>query len=1037
MSRNILTSAINYLKDNSSLRIAHLVRLETSSTPSTYVYLTDYHGTVWYNGIAYEAGKVTSVGDVRQTQGLVNYKLNIDIAGEYEEELARGLTENTNTSYVGRDIEVLRAYIDTDGTILDFNDVNGDDIGTGNQPLQYFIGDITDINITEGVTSGNSKVVWQCAGRFADFNKVAGRITDDTSHRGLQLNLVTGQYEPTAGAKVVAHQTDRGFQHAAQTIDIAPKYTATETEYRMKKRRWWQSDKLVEYDVEVERTLEMGIDLASKFIPKVYGVRKVAGIPVFIDVLKGNESQVYIVYAFAEGEVDAFLNLYIEGQSLICNTDATSEVCLGSKQNGDTLSAFMSQDAVQEVQDLHDSRFSTPEDGGRTQTPIFNIPPISGVSRTVGTQHTKGGTGGNNLDDESIHHFTVTNESGTKELWVHHGKSNQNANQELVSIASNNGFFRQDAWVAEDPTNRTTAQYWDNSCKLLDTAYIVMKLSISAEETVALPELEAVIQAGKVDTYTALGVKTSDQYTLNPVWHLLDYITSPVYGAGSRDEEGEEVGLSITNIDLKSFADVAARLDTLSDTYDNEFLAYWRYSGWLTEPQEQATQGDDPQKTVMQCNSAIKTENTVTKNTQALLSQFDATLNILGGKYHLSIETDDAPIAAIKIHEAKGSVKTKDLSTKSKWNSIQASIVDPSKGWATTAINFFNSEFLEQDNGVKKKGNVGFNFITNYYTAREWAERQLRKSRFSREVTITVGPEYVYLYPNANITFEYARFWDAPKLFRVGSTTLKADGTTDLTLLDFGSSVYGSPSTSTLEPVTASVATVSPPVGLEFIKLPDARFDISLLEVENVYGILVWEAPSTSTAIARFSVRDWNEEKADYSVPFNQTILDTQDGKTKHYILVKDLVALENYKFKVRTISVTAVVSKYAVEHYYTAGFFSPLAFDPVTGFKADNADSSGNYFTGPDLLMSWDASPHASANTYAIRILTVEGTLVLHENETAGLSYVYTLAQNKSDYFTAFSSVGAHRQFKAQIRVTNGRGPLSGEMAYSEWITI
>ena len=1037
MSRNILTSAKTYLATTSNFRIAHLVRLETASNPSTYIYLTDYQAGVTHNNVVYQAGKIKSIGEVRQTQGLANYKLSINIAGEYVEELARALTENTNTSYVGRDIEVLRAYIDTDGTIVDFDDPLGTDVGTGNKPLQYFIGDITDINITEGVTTGNSTVVWQCAGKFADFNKVTGRITDDTSHRGLQLDLTTGKYEPTAGAKLVSHQTDRGFQHAAKTVDISAKYTATEKAYRMKKRHWWQSDKLVEYDVEVERTLEMGVDLASKFIPKVYGVRKVAGIPVFIDVVKGNENVVYVVYAFAEGEVDAFLNLYIEDQSLICNTDATSDVCLGSKQNGDTLSAFMSQGAISEIQELHNSRFSTPEDGGRTQTPIISIPPVSGVSRSQGTSHTKVASGGNNLSNELVHHFTVTNESGTKELWVHHGKSDQNANQELVNIAANNGFFRQDEWVAEDPDNRVASQYWDNDCRLLDTAYIVMKLSISADETVALPDVEAVIQSGTVDTYDTAGSLIGKEYTLNPVWHLLDYITSPVYGAGGHNDQSSDVALSIESIDLKSFAAVAARQDIISDTYDNEFLSYWRYSGWVNEPIDQSTLGHDPQKTVMQCNAAIKTENTVTKNTKAMLAQFDATLNILGGKYHLSVETDDAPIANIKIEEAKGSVKTKDLSTKSKWNSIQASIVDPSKGWATTAINFFNSEYLEQDNGVKKKGNVGFNFITNYYTAREWAERQLRKSRFSREVTLTLGPKYLYLYPNANVTFEYARFWVGLKTFRVGSITLRSDGTVDVTLLDFGSSVYTQGSASTLQEVSTPVVVVSPPVELEFVKLPSTRFDISTLSTENVNGILVWKTPVTSASISRFSIRDWNEVTTDTSVPFNQTIVDTQDGLTRHYTLIANLVPETAYTFKARTISTTGAASKYAIFGYSTSVTLSPIKFEPVIGFNASNADDISGQFSGPNLDMSWTAHTAPAVFRYEVQILSSDGLTVLRNVSTTATVYSYTLALNKSDYASTLGGIGAYRLLRAKIRATNGLASNDPDFAYSEWVNL
>jgi len=281
MSRNLLPSALDYLANTNDVRIAHLVRQELSESTEllpVFTYLTDYANDIVWAGQTYEAGKITKVGDLRQTQGLTNYKLSIDVAGEFQEELDKGLVENLNKSYVGKEIEVLRAYLDEGANIIPFDK-------TTNGPMQYFIGDISDINITENIVSGNSTVKWDCAGKFQDFELVNGRVTDDASHRGLVSNL-DGSTSPSNGAKREAYKLDTGFQHANQTINTVSEYMTNETRYRMKSSWLGFRTSTEEYQVEIKNTFELGLDLAAKFIPRVYGVRKIPGIPIFLDSLK-------------------------------------------------------------------------------------------------------------------------------------------------------------------------------------------------------------------------------------------------------------------------------------------------------------------------------------------------------------------------------------------------------------------------------------------------------------------------------------------------------------------------------------------------------------------------------------------------------------------------------------------------------------------------------------------------------------------------------------------------------------------------------
>jgi hypothetical protein len=1027
MSRNLLTSAIDYLATASTVKIAHLVRLElTTSTEESkvYIYLTDYTSDVTWDGKVYQAGRVSRVGDVRQTTGITNYKLSITVAGEFKEELDRALVENTNESYVGREIQVLRAFLDDTDSIIPFDkDTNG--------PMQYFIGDITNVNVSEGVVSGNSTVTWECAGKFSDFEKVNGRITDDKSHRGLETDTnqfledgVTpnpnyGKEVPGDGARVPAHQTDTGFQHAARSVDLVSKYTTKETRYKLKKSWFGLKTSLKEYQVDVERTVELGIDLSAKYLPKVYGVRKVPGIPVFVDTLKNNPSVVYVVYAFCEGPIDAFLNFYLDGQSLICSSaeESNSELCLGNQANGDTVSAFMSNSAQPDINAIEEARYRSYYSQYREDyVPLLPPPTPTFEDRIGGTRHAKNGT------SETVYKFSITGSTGVKQITAFHGYPDQNAAQELVSIAAAGNFAGQAEWAVR--TGRPASEYWDNNTRLLNTAYIVYKFSITEEET-TLPEIDAVVSGSLVSTYDEFGNETPNQYTLNPVWQLLDYMTDPICGGG----------LPKNVIDFKSFKQVADIMDSITESYENNFLTYWRYLGWKLRPSDPASEA---LRTFMQTNVVLETSNTVTSNIESLLNQFDGTINILGGKYHLSVETDDAPVADIDISEVIGSITTKDQTSKDKWNSIQANIVDPAKGWSSTQINFFNSEYLSQDKGVQNKGNVSFPYITNYYTAREWAQRQLNKSRYSRKITLTTYYKYCYLFPNSNVTLRYPRFWgDTAKKFRVSEITLKSDGKVSLFLEDYDSDVFSytksqdesgennhNPSPSPL-----------PPTNLEYIKLPNPSYPYAVNE-DDTYGLLVWD-PSPSPSIIRYDVRDWKEESGDYTVPISTIIL--KDGTdVKHYIPIKGLEVGNSYRFKVRALDSSGKYSKYAVL-YYTAGSSDvPVGLAPVGSFWSDNVSSDG-MFSGSQVTVKWTSSPSPRTSTYEIQVLAEDSTTVLRSVllDTTYSSYTYGLVDNMQDYNTNTGKVGAYRKFTFRIRATNGYSEGDPNFTYSEWVYI
>lgn len=973
MSRNILPSAIQYLATTDKVRIAHLVILELpGSTPESpaFDYLTDYGSEIVSGGKAYSPDRVIKVGDVRQGTKLTNYKLSIDIAGEYQEELDRALNENKQTSFVGKTLRVLRAYLDEEGNVIPFDkNTNG--------PMEYFFGVVDTIAIADGVVKGNSTVSWQCAGKFADFNIINGRITDDATHRGLESATNTAELLPGTGAKKEAYKTDTGFQHANQTISLVSKYTTKETRYKMKSSLFGLKSKLKEYEVEVVKELELGVDLAAKYLPFIRGVRRVPGIPIFLDNLASDPSKLYIVYAICEGPA-SLLNLYIDGESALCLDAGQQEtnMCLGNVKAGDTLSKFLRKDSgYKRVHDSYSPKRNpniTYEVEDLPYIPTSPILPQNNLARA-----TKG------IDKVST--FTITNSTGVKRFTYYPGHSNQTADPGLKGLAASRSFFIQRE-QGKGP------EYWDDNCKLLDTAYLILQMDVSEEEQ-EIPELEMVMESHSFSGAEEL-------VSLNPADHLQDYLSSSTFGGS----------LPLTDIDVESFDYVRGVYNTPLTSYNKDWVEYWRYLGW----RDNTTYVPK----LLECNTVITTEETVTKNVESLLSQMDATINQLGGKYHLSIEDDSPAIADIHVDEVQGSVAVKDTSGNGKWNSISANLIDPALDWSSNKLVFFDSNYLTQDKEVQKKGTIAFNYITNYYTARNWARRQLDKSRFSREITIKTYYKYVYLYPNANVTFTYPRFgWDKKKL-RVSRMTMLADGHVNLTLQDTDNSIYQDIIDSEVVIPPLPPAGIPRPSNLRVLDATDPNYPFPT-DVKDVYGYLLWE-PFEGTNLLRYEVEDWNRPNEywyNLAVPANRIINHSVTGKPSVFYPLTKIELNKAYMFKVRTLDRFGNYSKYALIEKTFDNSNLPSDYSPVTNFVTNNTNPSGEY-TGSTVTFSWDKHPSVEVTSYILEILEPQSLSVLGSVSLTSEEYEFSLANNMQMYSNKNSgSIGAYRDFTARIK--------------------
>jgi len=99
---------------------------------------------------------------------------------------------------------------------------------------------------------------------------------------------------------------------------------------------------------------------------------------------------------------------------------------------------------------------------------------------------------GGNTSDVGIRNnqqFKLTNPQNIK-LWFHSGRFDQEANSQLINVATSTKFKRQADYFTSDE------EYWSPNHRLLDTTYVVAEITVT-EEASDIPELEFVVK-GKI-----------------------------------------------------------------------------------------------------------------------------------------------------------------------------------------------------------------------------------------------------------------------------------------------------------------------------------------------------------------------------------------------------------------------------------------------------------------------------------------------------------------------------------------------------------
>ena len=400
-------------------------------------------------------------------------------------------------NYINRSVTIYRVFA---------NPATGVRIGT---PVLLFKGIIAKGTLNEKA-QGAATITWALTSHWGDFVRVSGRITSDEFHRGVDSSGISNQ--DSALRPEYIH--DLGFMHADSSLNVLATYTDLASRYKQVKRGGLAGlmgmKKLKEEKYEVTREMDLSINLDAKYIPLVYGVQKVDSIPVFADVVitqdansednvTNGKTELFQAQVLCEGPIGGVYDIYMQDKSLVCRDKADSDVrlgsaddipCFGRMDRGDVLTGGnlftntpMSEILYGSTEDLENTDIWRHD-----PNVIMQFPRLYGPN----TNFQNSTTGKNGILHGQSFRATLANDI---QITVHAGREDQEANQTLLGLANSVDFLVQQQYYQDDAST-----YWTANHKLLDTAYVVTRDSITAEDGKA-PDLSFVVRGKFIDCH--------------------------------------------------------------------------------------------------------------------------------------------------------------------------------------------------------------------------------------------------------------------------------------------------------------------------------------------------------------------------------------------------------------------------------------------------------------------------------------------------------------------------------------------------------
>ena len=525
----------------------------------------------------------------------------------------------------------------------------------------------------------------------------------------------------------------------------------------------------------------------------------------------------------------------------------------------------------------------------------------------------------------------------------------------------------------------STLTNWGSNHKLSGVAYIAFRIEWDADKYTGIPQIQAKVQGKLISTYDSGSNETTNQYSTNPAFILLNYLTDTRFGKS----------IPIANIDIPSFYTASTVCATQITPYDGA-----------------------SQINLIDTNVVLDTSNKIIDNVRNLLRGMRGLLTYQQGKYRLVVESTGSSVLTLNKDNVIGGIQVQSEKKNSKFNKIQATFINPDKNFQSDTIVYDtnHSTYLSEDGDILQEGAIDLPTITSPYQAREMAKLVLLRSRNSLAVSLTANYQAMNLAVGDIVALTEDLTGFSAKNFRVAGLAINADYTVSLSLTEHQDSFY------TFE--TQTQVAVEPDTSLPdpfTIEAPSIEHSDELISLfdGSVVSKLTVEVNSNDNFVNEYEVQIKPQSDTNFI-----TIGRSTNKVFEKYPVIEGLT----YDIRARAINSLGVSSTYTTSQHEVNSAFEPP--DDVTNYSVD--------VVGDKVHHNWSPVTNLDLRFYEIRMSTdttttnYADTVVLVERIGRPSTSVVTPYQSGIKYFIKAVD-------KFGIRSTNYASAIVTEQVFEE----
>ena len=304
---------------------------------------------------------------------------------------------------------------------------------------------------------------------------------------------------------------------------------------------------------------------------------------------------------------------------------------------------------------------------------------------------------------------------------------------------------------------------WNTNHKLSGVAYLGIRLAWDQDVFSGMPEITAVVKGKKIHDPRSPSAPAA--WSNNPALCIRDYLTNNRYGKG----------LPSAAINDTKFIKAAN---------DCESFSVSPYSG--------ATEDID----IFECNAVIDTGEELFANVERMLICCRGFLPYSNGQYGLVIDQAENAVMTLDSSNLIGGIAINGEEKKDKFNRVVVKFPNPLTDWQPDQAIWPESgsteetDFLDEDGGTLLIEEADLEYITNYYAARDFARIFCLRSRNGLRCAVKSTSEALNLVVGDVVNVTHPTPGWTGKPFQVDEMTLNYDGTVDINLIEYDSTLY-------------------------------------------------------------------------------------------------------------------------------------------------------------------------------------------------------------------------------------------------------